>query len=140
MTASVPLEVAPSAFAGLIGLARRDTTPPTGIYARMWGAATWDFAEGVHRPLSTTALALRETTDGARPRLLVALDLEDAEVGVLAHASPDVRPMARALPLLRVRLLSRQQVVACRRVHARRQRDVHADRVQLHQAGSSTKS
>ena len=44
--ASVPLEVAPSAFAGLLGVARRDTTPPEGIYARMWGAATRDFAEG----------------------------------------------------------------------------------------------
>ena len=51
MSESVPLEVAPSAYAGLMGVARRDTTPPTGIYARMWGASTHDLAEGVHRPL-----------------------------------------------------------------------------------------
>ena len=37
MSPSVPLEVAPSAFSGRVGLARRDTTPPEGIYARMWG-------------------------------------------------------------------------------------------------------
>ena len=40
----VPLQVTPSAFSGLIGLGRRDTTPPDGIYARMWGAATHDLA------------------------------------------------------------------------------------------------
>ena len=64
MSTSIPLEVTPSAFSGLIGLGRRDTTPPDGIYARMWGAATHDFADGVHRPLSATALALQ--ADGGR--------------------------------------------------------------------------
>ena len=32
MSSSAPLEVAPTAYAGLIGVARRDTTPPEGIY------------------------------------------------------------------------------------------------------------
>ena len=80
---AVPLEVAPSAFAGLLGVARRDTTPPDGIYARMWGAATHDLATGVHRPLTTTVLALQAA--GARPRLLVALDI--ALLGDLGGAS-----------------------------------------------------
>ena len=41
----------PGGFRGLIGVARRDVTPPVGIYARMWGAAKHDQAEGVHKPL-----------------------------------------------------------------------------------------
>ena len=73
MPPSVPLQVRPSAFAGRVGLARRDTTPPEGIYARMWGAASHDLAEGVHRPLTATALALQ--AQGGRPRVLVALDI-----------------------------------------------------------------
>lgn len=36
-------------FAGRIGVARRDITPPLGIYSRNWGAATRHTAEGVHR-------------------------------------------------------------------------------------------
>ena len=42
----------------LAGAARRDITPPVGIYHRMWGAATHDRSTGVHRPLTCTALAL----------------------------------------------------------------------------------
>lgn len=33
-----------------VGVARRDITPPAGIYHRMWGAAMHDRAEGVHKP------------------------------------------------------------------------------------------
>lgn len=40
------------------GVARRDITPPVGIYHRMWGAATHDRATGVHRPLLATVLVL----------------------------------------------------------------------------------
>ena len=79
---AVPLEVAPSAFAGLLGVARRDTTPPDGIYARMWGAATHDLATGVHRPLDDRA---RPAGGRWRPRLLVALDI--ALLGDLGGAS-----------------------------------------------------
>ncbi len=39
-------------------IARRDITPPVGMYHRMWGAATHDRSTGIHRPLSTTALLL----------------------------------------------------------------------------------
>jgi len=61
-----------SAFRGVIGVAREDITPPIGIYARSWGAATHDVAEGIHRPLTATALTLKG--DGA-PIALVAVDL-----------------------------------------------------------------
>ena len=67
MSTPIPLEVVPSAFSGRIGVARRDMTPPEGIYARMWGAATHDFADGVHRPLCVTALALESEEGGAPP-------------------------------------------------------------------------
>jgi hypothetical protein len=61
-------------FSGLIGVARRDITPPKGIYSRNWGAAKHDIAEGVHRPLTCTALALREAS-GGDPLVILALDL-----------------------------------------------------------------
>lgn len=53
--------------------ARRDITPPVGIYHRMWGAATHDRATGVHRPLSATALAL-DSCDGSVRRVIVGID------------------------------------------------------------------
>jgi hypothetical protein len=59
-------------FAGRIGVAREDITPPVGIYARNWGAAKHDVAEGIHRPLTATALTLQG--EGA-PLVLVAVDL-----------------------------------------------------------------
>ena len=59
-------------FAGILGVAREDITPPVGIYARNWGAAKHDVAEGIHRPLTATALTLK--SDGA-PLVLVAIDL-----------------------------------------------------------------
>lgn len=71
-TAVAPPPFAHPEFAGLLGVAREDITPPIGIYARNWGAALHDMAEGVHRPLTATALAMK--ADGP-PLLLVALDL-----------------------------------------------------------------
>ena len=44
----------------LFGLARRDITPPVGIYGRWWPRATWDRVTGVHRPLTATAVVLRD--------------------------------------------------------------------------------
>jgi hypothetical protein len=63
------------------GVARRDVTPPVGIYTRSWGAATHDVAEGVHRPLTATAAVFAPLVgDGPTPEsgptlALVALDL-----------------------------------------------------------------
>ena len=45
-------------FAGHIGFARADITPPVGIYSRNWGAAKHDCAESIHRPLNLTAMVL----------------------------------------------------------------------------------
>ncbi|MFO1449505.1 MAG: hypothetical protein U1F61_15225 [Opitutaceae bacterium] len=63
-----------SVFKGEIGLAREDITPPPGIYARNWGLSRYDTADGVHRPLTATVLALVGKGD-APPLLLVAADL-----------------------------------------------------------------
>ncbi|HEX3724952.1 MAG TPA: hypothetical protein VHV08_01865 [Pirellulales bacterium] len=62
------------------GIARRDITPPPGIYHRMWGAATHDRATGVHRPLVATAMAIAplpepsSTSASLRPQVLITLD------------------------------------------------------------------
>lgn len=55
------------------GVARRDITPPVGIYHRMWGAASHDRSTGVHRPLTATALVFQDA---------------NAEVPVLSHPAP----------------------------------------------------
>lgn len=61
-------------FAGHIGVARRDITPPIGIYNRNWGAAENDVALGIHRPLTVTAIAIKQNKD-APPLALLSLDL-----------------------------------------------------------------
>jgi hypothetical protein len=61
-------------FAGRIGASRADITPPVGIYARNWGAAAHDVAEGIHRPLTLNVLTLQEGED-APPFVLVSADL-----------------------------------------------------------------
>jgi hypothetical protein len=58
----------------LLGAARADITPPVGIYHRSWGAAEHDRAEGIHRPLTATALALRSSSE-VPPLVLLSLDL-----------------------------------------------------------------
>ena len=60
-------------FTGWIGVGREDITPPVGIYARNWGAATHDVAEGIHRPLNVTAVSL-QSRPGDTSYLLVAAD------------------------------------------------------------------
>lgn len=68
-----PLSWSEPGFTGLIGVARRDITPPAGIYARNWGAAAHDIAEGVHRPLLCTVLTVRPDV-GQAPLVLAAID------------------------------------------------------------------
>ena len=63
-----------SSFTGIIGVAQEDITPPVGIYARNWGAATHDVAEGVHRPLKLTCITLKETEED-KPLVLISADL-----------------------------------------------------------------
>jgi hypothetical protein len=57
------------------GVATRDITPPIGIYARSWGAATHDVAEGVHRPFAATATVFAPLDGGGPTLALVAADL-----------------------------------------------------------------
>lgn len=71
---SAPARFAHPAFAGRIGAAREEITPPIGIYARSWGAAAHDTMEGVHRPLTATVLTL-QAADGGAPLVLAGLDL-----------------------------------------------------------------
>src|SRR5262245_41881908 len=71
-TAASPPPYLHPEFAGVLGVAREDITPPIGIFARNWGAAKHDVAEGIHQPLTATALTLQG--DGP-PLVLVAIDL-----------------------------------------------------------------
>jgi hypothetical protein len=60
--------------AAWIGVARQDITPPVGIYARNWGAATHDVAAAIHRPLTLTALSIASSPQ-ASPLVLIDADL-----------------------------------------------------------------
>ncbi len=77
----------------LFGVARADITPPVGIYHRMWGAATHDRSEGVHRPLTATAMyfeSLAEEGGDQGRQLLLAIDhclLGPAEVEAMLAAA-----------------------------------------------------
>jgi len=51
------------AFSGRFAVGEADITPPVGIYARNWGAAQHDEAEGIHRPLVMQVLLMKEQTD-----------------------------------------------------------------------------
>ena len=68
------LRYSESAFQGQIGVARRDITPPVGIRDRLWGAVVNDVYEGIHRPLTVTALALLQR-DLRERVVLICLDL-----------------------------------------------------------------
>jgi hypothetical protein len=57
------------------GVAVRNATPPVGIYARSWGAASHEIAEGIHRPLLASAAVLAPLEGTAPELVLVALDL-----------------------------------------------------------------
>jgi hypothetical protein len=93
------------------GVARRDVTPPVGIYARSWGAATHDVAEGVHRPLTATE-AVIAPLDGDGPMLaLVALDL-----GWLQYA-PDGRGLRDSI-MERAGLAEPELLIAMSHTHA----------------------
>jgi hypothetical protein len=55
-----------------IGVARLDITPPEGTRWKLWGAATQETADGVHRPLTATALAIVADDD---PLLILSVDV-----------------------------------------------------------------
>lgn len=74
MAAAPELIIRDSEFAGTIGVARADITPPAGIYARCWGSSTHDIASGVHKPLLATCVAFGDAL-GQQVMALLALDL-----------------------------------------------------------------
>ena len=61
-------------FSGIIGVAQEDITPPVGIYARNWGAATQDIARGIHRPLKLTCITFQDDVQ-KQPLVLITADL-----------------------------------------------------------------
>ncbi|MEO6907099.1 MAG: neutral/alkaline non-lysosomal ceramidase N-terminal domain-containing protein [Abditibacteriaceae bacterium] len=63
-----------NAYEGYIGVAKEDITPPTGIYARNWGAASHDVADGIDVPLRAVVMTLQSAPD-EKPLVLVTLDL-----------------------------------------------------------------
>ncbi len=69
----------------VFGVATRDVTPPVGIYARSWGAATHEVAEGVHRPFVATAAVFSPLGEDGPELALVALD-----IGWLQHGPDEV--------------------------------------------------
>lgn len=88
------------------GIALGDITPPVGIYHRMWGAATHDRAEGVHRPLRATAACFSSLTgDGLEAsQVLLAVDHCIFGVGeielVLSRATRQSRVPREAITLV----------------------------------------
>lgn len=109
---SPKLEQIPAAASLIAGVGRRDITPPIGIYARMWGAAKHDRSEGTHKPLSVTALVMRQTKS-SKPVALLAVDL--ALVGDLGGSEMKA---LRASMLTALKLDDASLVIACSHTHA----------------------
>src|SRR5687767_977555 len=63
-----------NSFAGLIGVAQVNITPPFNIYSRNWGAAKYDVAEGIHQPLMLTCMTFQSSLK-EKPLVLIAADL-----------------------------------------------------------------
>ena len=72
--ASRPKTIAHAEFTGQVGIARTEITPPEGIYARLWGSAKHDVADGVHQPLLASCIWL-QSESSPRPLVLVTLDV-----------------------------------------------------------------
>ena len=61
-------------FTGLIGVAHTEINPPSGMYVRTWGSSKHDTADGIHRPLRATCLAIADK-DGGPTAFLITCDL-----------------------------------------------------------------
>lgn len=99
MTTLGPTALSHSEFSGRIGLARQVITPPVGIYARLWGSATHDIADGVHRPLLGSCVVFQ---DRARSTELVLLAMD------LAFLTQEQMEATRAMLLNRFSLQPHQ--------------------------------
>lgn len=61
-------------FFGRFGASQKDITPPVGINARHWGAASFESYSSVHRPLMLTVLTLRGEGPNEQPLAMISLD------------------------------------------------------------------
>ena len=107
------LEIIPPSASAIVGVARRDITPPVGIYARMWGAAKRDRSEGTHKPISTTALVIKRDK-GEMPLVIVSIDL--ALLGDLGGVTDEefiIKPVLESLAIDR-----RHIMVNCTHTHS----------------------
>jgi hypothetical protein len=57
------------------GASRWDITPDLNVCSKNWGAAAHWFADGVHRELTGTAIAIAGLSENAPPLLLISLEL-----------------------------------------------------------------
>lgn len=106
------LRVDPFEGRALIGFARRDITPPFGIYGRMWGASTHDESEGTHKPLLVTAMAFRQSISD-KPAVLVGVDA--ASLGDLAgREGQEIRNAV----LADLNILPSHLMLACSHTHS----------------------
>jgi hypothetical protein len=60
-------------FRGRIGFARTDVSPPAGIYARLWGSAKHDIADGQQRPMLANCMLLQSALTGTE-LVLITID------------------------------------------------------------------
>lgn len=97
-------------FAGQIGVAREDITPPVGIFSRTWGAAKNNTAAGIHRPLTMTVLTLQD--DPESPPLV----LIDTDLGWWGSLSFERKFRKRVLDELK--LAPQQYMFSCTQTHS----------------------
>ena len=62
-------------------IAYGDITPPVGMYHRMWGAATHDRSEGVHKPLRATVTVFRPLEGNPKEDQIVQVALDHCLLG-----------------------------------------------------------
>jgi hypothetical protein len=67
-------DYAQASFEGIIGISRKDISPPPQIYARNWGAALHDAADGIHRPLVLVCQTF-QSAENDKPLVLISADL-----------------------------------------------------------------
>ena len=67
-------EIRQHEFQGLFGVAVAEINPLAGMYSRTWGYSEHDIADGIHRPLRASCLAISDLSEKVNLTLL-ALDL-----------------------------------------------------------------
>jgi len=67
-------EIRQHEFQGLFGVAVAEIDPLAGMYSRTWGYSEHDIADGIHRPLRASCLAISDLSENVNLTLL-ALDL-----------------------------------------------------------------